>query len=217
MGLVEDLTFWSYEKKCLATIEALKKNAFSAQYFQKKEECVDYIVNATAPFKTIGIGGSMTISQLGLHDIFVNSGKEVLNHNIPNLTPEEKLSIMRRALLSDVYFCSANAITTKGEIINIDATGNRVGAMLFGPKKVFIIAGRNKILEGDINIAIQRVKNWASPPNARRLHFKTPCSETGFCADCNSPERICRIISVMEKKPRLTDIEVILINENLGF
>lgn len=217
MSLTEELNFWKYEKKCLKTIEALKKNAFSAQYFSNRNDAIAYIKSQVSNVKTIGIGGSMTVAQLGLQDIFTGLGKEVYNHNLPGLTPAEKIEIMKKAILTDIYFCGANAITISGEIINIDATGNRVGTMLFGPKKVIVIAGRNKIIEGDINTAIKRIKDWASPPNARRLNFKTPCADSGFCSDCNSPDRICRIITIIERKPRLTDFEVILINEDLGF
>ncbi len=217
MGLTEELNFWKYEQKCLKTIEALKKNAFSAYYFSNRNEALLYINEQLKIAKSIGVGGSMTIAQLGLHDIIISLGKEVYNHNQPGLTQSEKLEIMRKAIFTDIYFTGANAITTNGEIINIDATGNRVAAMLFGPKKVIVVAGKNKIVEGDIFTAIKRVKDWASPPNAKRLNFKTPCADTGFCSNCNSPDRICRIIAVIEKKPRLTDFEVILINEDLGF
>jgi len=217
MSLTNELNFWKYEKKCLKTIEALQKNGFKAQYFKERKEAISYINEQIKSANVIGIGGSMTIAELGLHEIFQNAGKEVLNHNVAGLSPHEKVEIMRRALLSDAYFCSSNAITTDGKLINIDATGNRVGTMLFGPKKVFIVAGRNKIVEDDVNTAIKRVKDWASPPNAKRLSFKTPCAETGFCADCNSPDRICRIITIIERKPRITDVEVVLINEDLGF
>ncbi len=217
MNLVGELNFWKYERKCLATIESLRKNGFTAQYFKNRNEAIVYIGELGKTANLIGIGGSMTIAELELQDFFKNSGKEVLNHNIPGLNSQDKLNIMRKAILSDIYFSSTNAITIDGKLINIDAAGNRVGSMLFGPKKVVIIAGRNKIVEGDVNQAIKRVKDWASPPNAKRLSFKTPCAETGFCADCNSPDRICRIITIIERKPRLTDFEVILINEDLGF
>lgn len=217
MGLTEELNTWKHEKKCLKTVEALKKNAFSAYYFADKDSAIKYIQNLVKDAHTIGIGGSMTIAQLGLYDLFINLGKDVYNHNQSGLSPSEKFEIMKKAIFTDIYFCSANAITINGEIVNIDATGNRVSAMIFGPKKVIIIAGRNKIIEGDINQAIKKIKDWASPPNAKRLSFKTPCAETGFCSDCNSPERICRIITIMERKPRLTDVEIILINEDLGF
>lgn len=217
MSLTEELNFWKYEQKCLKTIEALKKNAFSAQYFSNRNDAIAYIKSQISNVKTIGIGGSMTVAQLGLQDIFTGLGKEVYNHNLPGLTPAEKIEIMKKAILTDIYFCGANAITITGEIINIDATGNRVGTMLFGPKKVIVIAGKNKIIEGDINTAIKRIKDWASPSNARRLNFRTPCADSGFCSDCNSPDRICRIITIIERKPRLTDFEVILINEDLGF
>lgn len=217
MNLVKELNFWKYEKKFLTTIESLRKNGFTAQYFKNRNEAIVYIGELVKTANLIGIGGSMTIAELELPEFFKNLGKEVLNHNISGLNSQDKLNIMRKAILSDIYFSSTNAITIDGKLINIDATGNRVGSMLFGPKKVVIIAGRNKIVEGDVNQAIRRVKDWASPPNAKRLSFKTPCAETGFCADCNSPDRICRIITIIERKPRLTDFEIILINEDLGF
>lgn len=217
MNLVKELNFWKYEKKFLTTIESLRKNGFTAQYFKNRNEAIVYIGELVKTANLIGIGGSMTIAELELPEFFKNLGKEVLNHNISGLNSQDKLNIMRKAILSDIYFSSTNAITIDGKLINIDATGNRVGSMLFGPKKVVIVAGRNKIVEGDVNIAIKRIKDWASPPNAKRLNFKTPCAETGFCADCNSPDRICRIITIIERKPRLTDFEIILINEDLGF
>lgn len=217
MELTHELNVWKFEQKCLKTVDALKKNAFSAEYFRDRKEAVDFIKAQVAFANTVGIGGSMTIAQLGLHNQLTAMGKDVYNHNLPGLTPPEKIEIMRKAMLTDIYLCSANAITTNGEIINIDATGNRVATMLFGPKRVIVVAGRNKIIEGDFNIAIKRVKDWASPPNAKRLSFKTPCAETGFCSNCNSPERICRVISIIERKPRLTDFMVVLINEDLGF
>lgn len=216
MGLTEELNFWKYEKKCLKALNALKKNAFSSQYFPNRKDAINYIESSAKSANSIGIGGSMTIAQLGLQELFTKQGKEVYNHNLPGLSPTEKFDIIRKAIFTDMYFCSANAITTNGEIVNIDATGNRVSAMVFGPKKVIIVAGRNKIIDGDVNLAIKRIKEFASPPNAKRLSFKTPCAETGFCSDCNSPDRICRIITIIERKPRLTDVEVIIINDDLG-
>ncbi|WP_243113657.1 lactate utilization protein [Desulfofundulus salinus] len=142
-------------------------------------------------------------------------GKELLIHGLPELSPEERLTIMRRQLTCDLFLTGTNALTLTGCLVNIDATGNRVASMVFGPKKVIIVAGRNKLVE-DEEEAIKRIKAYAAPPNARRLNCKTPCVETGFCADCNSPDRICRIITVMERKPRLTDVRVLVVNEDLG-
>ncbi len=217
MSLTYELNQWKYEKKCLSTVEKLKENGFTAFYFPEKSHAVSYILENAKDACSIGVGGSMTIADLGVVNLLTDMGKTLFNHNQPGLTPEQKLDIMKNAMLSDVYLCSANAITTDGFIVNIDATGNRVAAMIFGPKKVILVVGRNKIVEGNIDEAVKRIKNWASPPNARRLNFKTPCKDTGFCSDCKSPDRICRVISIMERKPRLTDFHVLIVNEELGF
>jgi hypothetical protein len=123
---------------------------------------------------------------------------------------------MRRQLTCDLFLSGTNALTLSGALVNIDAIGNRVGSMFFGPRKVIVVAGRNKLVDGDIPAAIRRIKDWASPPNARRLNKKTPCAETGFCCDCTSPERICRIISVLERKPKFTELHVLVVNDELG-
>jgi hypothetical protein len=100
--------------------------------------------------------------------------------------------------------------------VNIDATGNRAASMFFGPQKVIVVAGRNKLVDGDINDAVRRIKGCSAPPNARRLKFKTPCAETGFCCDCNSPERICRVTTIIDRRPRQTDLRVLVVNEDMG-
>ena len=107
-------------------------------------------------------------------------------------------------------------MTLSGFLVNIDATGNRVASMFFGPQKVIVVAGRNKIVEGDALDAMQRVKSWATPPNAKRLNFNTPCAKTGFCSNCNSPERLCRVTTILERKPRFTDMRVLVVNEEMG-
>jgi hypothetical protein len=109
-----------------------------------------------------------------------------------------------------------NAVTLDGILVNIDGNGNRVGAMIFGPKKVIIVVGRNKIVDGSAEDAIARIKEWASPPNAMRLSKQTPCAVTGICSDCDSPQRICRITTILDRKPTLTDIHVLVVNEDMG-
>ena len=88
--------------------------------------------------------------------------------------------------------------------------------MFFGPKKVIVVAGRNKLVDGDVAAAVKRIKDCSSPPNAKRLNYNTPCAKTGFCSDCNSPDRICRITTIIERKPRLTDVRVLVVNEDMG-
>ena len=124
--------------------------------------------------------------------------------------------MMQEQLGCDLFFTSTNALTLKGHLVNIDATGNRVGAMVFGPRRVIVVAGANKIAT-DLEAALARVKTFACPPNARRLGFDTPCAHTGLCTDCNSPQRICRVTTIIERQPRATDLAVCLVNEDLGY
>jgi hypothetical protein len=123
---------------------------------------------------------------------------------------------MRRQLTCDLFLTGTNALTMDGCLVNIDATGNRAAAMFFGPDKVIVVAGRNKIVNGDIDDAVRRIKGCASPPNTRRLNFKTPCASTGLCSDCSSPDRICRITTIIDRKPRQTDLRVLVVNEDMG-
>jgi len=143
-------------------------------------------------------------------------GKELLMHSAPGLATDERREIMRRQLTCDLFLTGTNAVTLSGCLVNIDATGNRVGSMLFGPKKVIVVAGRNKLVDGDVADAIKRIKEWSSPPNARRLNFDTPCAKTGFCCNCDSQQRICRITTIIERKPRQTDLRVLVVNEDMG-
>lgn len=216
MSLTQELNTWLTEKRCRKTVDALTKNGFKAQFFPNSKDALQYILEEAKEASTVGFGGSMTITDLDIMSILLKEGKTIYSHYLPDLTPQEKVENMRKALTADLYLSGINAVTTSGVIVNIDATGNRVAAMMFGPKKVITVAGRNKIVDGDYTLAIQRIKNIASPPNAKRLSFKTPCAETGFCSDCSSPDRICRTISILERSPRLTDFHVLIINEDLG-
>ena len=215
MNLTSELNNWTHEQKCKKAVEVLGKKGFVAVYCATSVEAVDYILKEALEAKTIGFGGSMSVANLQLSDNLQQMGKELLNHGVPNLSMEERLEIMRRQLNCDLFLTGTNALTLTGCLVNIDATGNRVGAMIFGPRKVIVVAGRNKLVS-DTQAALQRIKDYASPPNAKRLNYKTPCAVTGFCADCNSPERICRVTSIIEYKPRLTDMRVLVVNEEMG-
>ena len=217
MGLTEELMSWTWEKKCRKAVESLDKNGFTALYCQNSDEALDYIIGEAADAQSVGFGGSMSIADMEVADRLGAQGKELLIHGRPGLSLEERLAIMRRQLTCDLFLSGTNALTLSGWLVNIDATGNRVGAMLFGPRKVIVVAGRNKLVDGGIKEAVERIKNWASPPNAKRLNYQTPCGATGFCCDCNAPDRICRITTVIDRKPRLTDLRVLVVNEELGF
>jgi L-lactate utilization protein LutB len=216
MTLTVDLVKWSYEKRCERAVESLAKNGFTALYFPTAREAADYILAEAAEADTIGFGGSLSVADMDISSKLREMGKELLMHSAPGLTPEERRAVMRRQLTCDLFLTGTNALTLSGCLVNIDATGNRAASMFFGPKIVIVVAGRNKLVDGDINDAISRIRGCASPPNARRLKFKTPCAESGFCCDCNSAERICRITTIIDRKPRLTDLRVLVVNEDMG-
>ncbi|NIQ95694.1 MAG: lactate utilization protein [Desulfuromonadales bacterium] len=195
---------------------ALEKNGFTARLFDDREAAVSYLIEATEGSSSVGFGGSMTLAQLQLPELVAGQGKETLVHGRPGLSDEERLQIMREQLTCDLFMTSTNALTLGGHLVNIDGNGNRVCAMAFGPKKVVVVAGANKIASDDA-AALKRVKEVACPPNARRLGFRTPCATTGVCADCDAEQRICRITTIIERCPRPTPIEICLINENLGY
>ena len=216
MGQTEKLVIWSHEQKCRKVVESLEKNGFSALYCPTAAEAREYLLAEAEEAESIGFGGSLSIAELQVIDPLQEAGKELLIHAAPGLSLEERLTVMRRQLTCDLFLTGTNAVTLSGFLVNIDATGNRVAAMFFGPRKVIVVAGRNKIVEGDAADALRRVKSWATPPNAKRLNFNTPCATTGFCSDCNSPERLCRVATILERKPRFTDIRVLVVNEELG-
>lgn len=216
MSKTMELTEWSYEQKCEKAVESLGKNGFTAVYCRTSQDVHDYIINEAAGAATIGFGGSLSVADLKLAEKLQGMGKELLNHGAPGLSPAEKMETMRRQLTCDLFLTGSNAVTLSGCLVNIDGNGNRVASMIFGPRKVIVVAGRNKLVDGDINDAIKRVKDWASPPNARRLGLNTPCAKTGFCSDCGSPDRICRVTTIIERKPRVADIRVLVVNEDMG-
>ena len=217
MSQVDELVLWTHEKKCLKAVDSLVKNGFGAQFCATLQEALDNIVFEAASAVTVGFGGSMSVAGLDVESRLREMGKEILNHANPTLSRDEKMEIMRRQLTCDLFLSGTNALTLSGELVNIDATGNRVAAMFFGPRKVIVVAGRNKLVDGTVHDEIIRVKNWATPPNARRLNFRTPCASTGFCNDCNSPDRLCRVTTIMDRKPRFTDVRVLVVNADLGF
>jgi len=216
MALNDELVSWSHEQRCRKAVESLEKNAFSAHYCPTAQDAFDYIMTEAQAAKTIGFGGSMTIAGLGVEASLFELGKETLVHGRPGLSMEERMVIMRRQLTCDLFLSGCNALTLSGVLVNIDATGNRVASMMFGPHKVIIVVGRNKLVDGTVNDAIKRVKDLATPPNAKRLSYKTPCAVTGFCSDCNAPDRLCRATTIIDRKPRLTDVRVLVVNADLG-
>lgn len=196
------------------TLKALKKHDIDAQYFESSEAAVEMLMTEIGLSETIGVGGSVTVKNLGIPDKLLNRGNKLFYHWL-EVTPEKVLEARRNAMNADVYISSTNALTEKGQLVNIDGIGNRVAAMFYGPKKVFIICGINKITK-DLDGAFEYIKA-NTYKNARRLGLKTPCAITEKCNDCDSPERMCRVTTIIERKPRETSIKVIIIGEELGY
>lgn len=206
---------WHHQALGEKLVKALEKNNFTATYAASREEAAAKLLELIPASATIGFGGSVTLGQLGIIAKLEERGNPVQNYMKPGLSPQEVRAIRRQHLLSDVYLSGTNAVTLDGKLVNVDATGNRVGPMLFGPDKVFIVVGTNKIVH-DVAEAENRVKLWASPPNNKRLDYPNPCAQTGVCVDCQGPTRICNITTIIHKKPRQTDIHVIVVGEELG-
>ncbi|MFB3886379.1 MAG: lactate utilization protein [Thermodesulfobacteriota bacterium] len=202
------------EKQVERTIHALKKNHFEAFFVPNTKAAFEEVMRRIPDGITVGVGGSVTLAQIGLLEAL---GKRKIDFIWPQhaRNNEERIELNKKALLAKVFLTSTNAVTEDGKLFNVDATGNRVGAMFIGPEKVIVICGVNKIVK-DVEAAEKRVREWTAPQNAKRLNRKTPCTETGVCADCSSPDRICNIYVTMAKKPSRTDVLIILVGENLG-
>jgi len=207
---------WWIEEKAKKAVEKLKAHEFKAIYVETREGAVQEIWKYITPKLRIGIGGSLTIRELGILEKLEEQGNTVYNHWKPGLSKENVLEIRKFQMTSDLFLSSVNAITLNGELVNIDGIGNRVNSINFGPGKVILVVGYNKIVD-DVQEAIHRIKNFAAPLNARRLNIDVPCAKVGKCVDCNSPNRICRVTVIHERKPSLTDILIILVGEELGF
>jgi hypothetical protein len=198
------------------TLEALKKHGFEAQFFASRDEAAKFIVDAAADCATIGIAGTHTVRALGVLPLLEARGKKIFDHWKFQIGTPEELQCRKDQSRADLFLSSVNALTMTGEIVNRDGAGNRINAMTFGPPKVILVAGRNKIVS-DIEAAFTRLEEVAGPIRAMSLNRKTPCVKTGYCMDCDSPERICRITSIIHRKPMLTSITVVIIDEDLGY
>lgn len=189
----------------------LENRGFRVHRFASGAEAAEFLVQ-TLHGSSIGIGGSVTIDTLGVYDRLCESN-EVFWH-WKNHAPETR----ERAGKAETYLCSANGVSENGEIVNIDGFGNRVAGTIYGPERVFLVVGRNKIAP-DLNGAIDRARNIAAPLNARRLNRHTPCAVgEPRCHDCRSPEKVCGVMTVFFMPPTsIKEFHVILVDEDLGY
>ncbi len=207
---------WHAETIGRRMVEVLKKNNFYAHYVASKEEAAQKALALVGESQSIGVGGSVTIRELGIIERLEQEGKEILDATVPGYSPEENIAIRHKQFISDCFLCSTNAITLDGKLVNTDSTGNRVGAMAFGPKKVVIVAGTNKIVK-DMQAAMERIEMYVAPMNNRRMNRSTPCTQSGMCIDCSSDIRLCNITTIIKKQPPRSNINIIIVGEELGY
>lgn len=192
----------------------LEKHGFKVSCFSTAKEAADYLDNAIDG-KTVGLGGSVTLDQMGLYEKLEKHNDVRWHWRIPE--GKTVADLRTAANEAAIYLSSVNGIAETGEIINIDATCNRVAAILYGHEKVYLVAGINKIAP-DYESALYRARNIAAPLNAQRLGKKTPCAVSADrCYNCTSPDRICRALSVLWDAPLGGEFEVVLVEEELGY
>ena len=209
------------------TMEALKKNNMVPFYAENKAEALELVKSLINDGELIGLGGSVTLKEIGATSLVRGGGYNTIDRYDEKLTPEERTECLRRALLSDVFLTSSNAITEKGELINVDGFGNRGAALVYGPKSVIVVVGKNKIV-ADAEAGFKRIKEISAPKNCQRLDrknycfFKNECmalsnEEHSLSDGCASSTRICCSYIVQSYQLIKDRIKVIICNEDLGY
>ena len=209
-----------YRKRLEKTAEALRKNNMNAYVAENKNEALEIVKKELEEGSLVACGGSVTLAECGVMELLRSGKYDFLDRE----TAEDKEALFRKSFCADYYLCSSNAVTENGELYNVDGTGNRVGCICYGPSKVIMLVGKNKIVK-DLDDAQRRVKSIAAPANAQRLNYNTYCKNTGVCmgidcgmtSGCNSTERICATYVVSGFQRVGGRISVILINEEVGY
>ena len=204
-----------YEKRAAVLVKNLKSRHFDAYYCATKEEALEKALSLIPEGSTVGWGGTVTCQQIGLIDAVRAGNYKALDRDTYK-TPEEREELMRRCLLSDTFLTGANALSLDGQMVNIDGNGNRVAAIVYGPKQIIVVAGMNKV-EDTLEAAITRARTVAAPMNQQRFQLPNPCTATGACADCKSETCICNHILVTRHCRPVGKIKFILVGEDLGF
>lgn len=204
----------AYELKAKSIIKNFEKRKINGFYCSNKEEALEKALSLIEKDSTVSWGGSSTIDEIGLLDAVKTGDYKVIDRDIAE-NAEDRWELMQKSFFADSYITSSNALTIDGEIVNIDGNGNRVAAISFGPKKVIIIVGMNKIVR-DLDCAVERVQNQAAPPNVKRLNLNTSCSKTGYCMDCYTDDCICSQILITRFNRNKDRINVIIVGEELG-
>ncbi|MCX7023755.1 MAG: lactate utilization protein [Spirochaetes bacterium] len=197
-------------------VKALKKNGFDAVFVADADAAAEKVMSFVRSGMTVGFGGSMTVSGLGVKERMKAAGAVLLDHNAPGISADQRRDILRRQLTCDLFVSGSNAVTLEGDIVNVDGNGNRVAALSYGPSKTVVVVGTNKVT-ADLDDAFARIELYASPMNNKRLEKTNPCVKSGVCQDCEGDTRICRIYQILRRRPSMSDFTVIVVGESLGF
>ncbi len=192
-----------------------KERNIEVEYFQTLEEVKGYIFSIIPTECSVGIGHSATLQGMDITKSLLARGNTVYDKELAK-NPEESRRLKKRALLTDWYISGSNAISVDGRIVNVDHSGNRVAAISFGPDKVLIVVGKNKVVD-TLDKAIKRVKNIACPLNAKRAGFNPPCVTLNKCVDCVSDERVCNSLSIIEGQADSSRLKLLIVNEEYGY
>ncbi len=204
-----------YDKAGPKVAEALNKRFFEAYYCSDRESGLQKVLELIPQNHVVSWGGTSTVDELGIKDALRQRGQAVIDRDTAKDAQERK-EMLKKALTCGTFLMSSNAISSDGELVNIDGTGNRVAALCFGPDQVVVVAGMNKVA-GDLDDAMGRARQVAAPINAQRFQLKTPCSVNGLCGNCKGADCICaQIVTTRVCKPA-GRIKVVLIGEDLGF
>ena len=193
-------------KEMESVIKALKLNNYSVIYVDKATDAVPIILEMIPPDASIEMAGAVSVSQLGILDLLRQRGNKGMEFPKPGEFPTTR---------RDVLLVSTNAVTLDGKLVNTDGMGNRVTGMIFGVKKVILLIGANKIVR-DVDEAIDRIQHTISPYHAKYIGINTPCALTETCSDCDSPQRICNVTTILLKKPPSVDFTIVLTGDDLG-
>ena len=198
------------------TVDRLNEKGYKAISVKDAKEAVAHVLDLIGVNDTVGAGGSVTLDQIGMIEALTERGNTIYSSAIARKSGNDPDKARLLAMGADVFLSSTNAVTTEGDLINIDAIGNRVAGMFFGPKRIVIVTGRNKIASNP-HTAVLRIKKFASPQNTKRLGLDTPCAKTGVCEECSSPQRICNVVTRIQYPTWGKEIHVVIIDEDFGF
>ncbi|MFC1939083.1 lactate utilization protein [Chloroflexota bacterium] len=215
MGKLAETREWYKETLAGRVIKSLEKNNMAGLYVRTKEEALDKVISLIPEGSKIGFGGSLSLDQIGVKDVLREGNYHFIDRNLPGLSGDEIDRLRKESLLADVFLTSTNALTMDGKLVNIDGYGNRVAAISFGPGRVIVVAGINKMVP-DLEAAMRRIKDYVTPIHAGRRNRPVPCAKTGVCVDCHAPQRLCNIVCIIEGQRRKDRMTVIIVGEELG-